>query len=82
MSVQINLVCCTQVICNEVARGVTQKDIALSYAMAMKSEIEGADKPDWPTINGAIVDRWKIRGLKLIKNRAHNILAGRIDPTS
>ena len=74
----INLVCCTQVICNEVSLGCTQKDIALSYAMAIKSQAEGADLPDWKTINGAILSKWKMSGLERIKARAFDLLSGKI----
>lgn len=78
---QINLVCCTQVICNEVAQGLTQNDVALSYAMAIKSAAQGADKPDWPIINRAILSRWKMSGLERIKKRAIDIASGKINPT-
>lgn len=67
---EINLVCCTHVICNEIARGVRQKDIALSYALAIKSEAQQADAPDWKTINDAIVARWGKRGMTRVKNAA------------
>lgn len=77
---RINLVCCTDVICNEVAQGLSQKDIALTYAMAIKSQAQGADKPDWSTINGAILARWKMSGLERIKARAIKILEGKIEP--
>lgn len=76
------LVCCTQVICNEVAhKEITQRDVALSYAMALKSEAQGADKPDWKQINEAIIARWGKDGLTRVKNRAWAIAEGRIDPT-
>jgi hypothetical protein len=52
----INLVCCTQVICNEVShKEVRRKDVALTYAMALKSWAQKADVPDWKTINGLSV---------------------------
>lgn len=78
--IQINMVCCTQVICNEVLQGVSQKGIALSYAMAIKSAAQGADKPDWHAINTAILGRWKMSGLERIKKRAFDILAGKVQP--
>lgn len=77
---QINLICCTDVILNEIARGVTQKDIALTYAMAMKSEAQEADKPDWSMINRAILKRWSFSGLERVKERAHGIVEGRVQP--
>ena len=79
--VQINLVCCTQVICDQVGeKQATQKDIALSYAMAIKSAAQKADEPNWRAINEAILARWKMSGLERIKKRAFNILAGKIQP--
>ena len=76
-----NMVCCTDTICDEVkAKQATQKDIALTYALAIKSEAQGADKPDWSTINHAILARWKMSGLERIKKRAFDILAGKVVP--
>lgn len=78
---QINLICCTQVLVNEVARPeLTQNDIALTYAMALKSAMQGADKPDWRAINTAILGRWKMSGLERIKMRAMKIASGKIQP--
>jgi hypothetical protein len=79
-SFRINMICCTSVICDEVAAGLPQKQIALSYALAIKSEIEGADKPEWPVINAAILGRWKMSGLERIKKRAFDILRGKVSP--
>lgn len=74
---QINLVCCTQVILREVAmQELKQKDIAVTYAMAIKSEHEGADKPDWGKINQAILARWSMSGLERIKSQAWKCLGG------
>ena len=47
----IDLCDCTRVICEEVEMGCKQMDIAVSYAMALKSQANGVDKPDWRTIN-------------------------------
>lgn len=75
---QINLVCCTQVIQQEVAcKQARQRDVALSYAMAIKSAAQGADKPDWAAINGAILTRWKMSGLERIKKLAWDIARGK-----
>jgi hypothetical protein len=77
---QINLVCCTQVICDQVAvKQATQKDIALTYAMAIRSAAQNGDVPDWGTINRAILARWKMSGLERIKKRAFDILSGAED---
>ncbi len=75
-----NMLCCTDTICDEVKAGLGQKDIAVTYALAIKSEAQGADKPDWRTINGAILARWKMSGLERIKKRAFDILAGKVAP--
>lgn len=79
--IQMNLICCTQVICDQVAvKQATQKEIALTYAMAIKSAAQKADDPDWGTINRAILARWKMSGLERIKKRAFDILAGKVQP--
>lgn len=78
---RINLVCCSQVILQEVAtKQFKQKDIALTYAMAIKSKSDGADDFEWGPINEAIIARWSMSGLERIKKRAWDILAGKIDP--
>lgn len=76
----VYLVCCTQVICNEVRRGVTQKDIAVTYAMALRSAAAKADDPDWKTINEAIIEKWNVKALSRIKERAWAIADGRTKP--
>lgn len=78
--IQINLVCCTQVILNDLEKGGTQKGIALTYAMAIKSEAQQADKPDWKAINEAIIAKWGVRKLAYIKKRAWDILEGKTKP--
>jgi hypothetical protein len=79
--IRFNLVCCTQVITRDVAdKAMKQKDVALLYAMALKSKSDGADNPDWGAINGAILARWSMSGLERIKKRAWDILAGKVKP--
>lgn len=79
--VTINLVCCTQVICAEVKdKHATQKQVALTYAMAIRSASHKADAPDWKVINQAILSRWKMSGLERIKKRAWDLLAGKVEP--
>ena len=80
MPTQINLTGCTDAILSEIADNMPQKCVALTYAMAIRSERVGADNPDWRRINGAIVDRWSARGLDRIKRRAHGIVEGRVAP--
>lgn len=79
---RINLMCCTATIMQDVgAAQATQKDVALTYAMSIKSQAYGADKPDWPTINKAIIARWNMKALERIKKRAFDILAGKVQPS-
>ncbi len=75
---RVNLICCTDVIRDELALGFTQKDLAVTYAMAIKSEMQGADKPDWRAINTAILTKWQMSGLERIKKRAYDILSGKV----
>jgi hypothetical protein len=78
MTIHINLVCCTDVILNDLAQGCTRKGLALTYAMALKSAAQGADKPDWRAINTAILAKYKMSGLEWIKKRAWDIVKGRV----
>lgn len=78
---RVNLVGCTDVVLTECRERVaTQKDLALTYAMAIKSQADGADTPDWPTINKAIIARWNMKALERIKKRAFDILSGKVKP--
>ncbi len=64
------LVDCTNTLLSEIAAGLTSKQIALTYALAMRSDGARADCPDWPTINRAIIDKWGTPRLKRIKEMA------------
>lgn len=77
---QISLVDCTRVICDEIAAGLTQQEIALTYAMAMVAKVRGAADPDWKAINSAILGKWKMSGLERIKKRAYDIASGKVKP--
>jgi len=77
----MQLMCCEQVIENEIKHGVRRKDVAITYAMTVRSEAMGR-KTNWKRINAAILAKWGRRGLMAVKNRAHGILEGRIDPSS
>lgn len=74
---QSDLVCCTEVITNELARGLPQKSISLTYALAIRSENRNADKPDWARINQAIIDKWGLKGLERIKKKAWTLIEER-----
>lgn len=80
--IRTNLICCTDTICDGVAMGLPQNDIALTYALAIKSHAQGEDVPDWTKINGAILEKWKMSGLERIKKRAFDILNGKVKLTS
>jgi len=62
----IEMMCCESVIENEIAKGCTQKQVAQSYALALKSSW----KTDWKRVNDAIIKRWSFAGLNRIKNLA------------
>lgn len=56
------------VILDEIANGVSQKSVALTYAIIIRQEERTAD---WPRINRAIMDRWSGRSsLNRIKDIA------------
>ena len=58
---------CTEVLLREIKmKEIKQKDIACTYNLALKS----SDPTDWKSVNGAIIKRWSISGLKRIKDMA------------
>ena len=73
----MQLMCCEMVIENEIKQDVPRKSVALTYAMAMRSEAAGRPT-DWKAINNAIIAKWGARGLTAVKNRAWGIIEGRI----
>lgn len=62
----VEMACCESVILNEIKQGLTQKQIAQSYALALRSSWP----TDWKRVNEAIVERWSLRGLNRIKEMA------------
>lgn len=77
MNPGMHLMCCEMVIENEIKQGVARKDVALTYAMAMRSASAGRET-DWKKINDAITAKWGVRGLSAVKNRAWKIVNGEI----
>lgn len=75
----MHLMCCEDVIENEIKQGLRRKDVALTYAMALRSEAAGRET-DWKRINAAILTKWVKRGLTVVKNRAWDIAWVEIDP--
>lgn len=64
---RFELACCTEVLLNEIAhKELTQKDIAMTYGLALRS----SHPTDWPDVNRAIIERWSLSGLKRIKKAA------------
>ena len=61
---------CTNVLLNEIShKEFKQKDIALTYMLALRS----SDKTDWKLVNEAIIKRWSMAGLKRIKDMAWKV---------
>jgi hypothetical protein len=66
---RMELCCCEQVILGEIAsRAMKRRDIAQTYALAMRSR----EQVDWAKVNGAIIERWSMAGLQWIKEQAHS----------
>lgn len=62
----IEMVCCEDVILNEIKLGLSQKQIAQSYALALRSSW----KTDWKAVNEAIIAKWSLKALIRIKEAA------------
>jgi len=62
----LNLCDAHMLIIEEIERGATQKDIAKTYALGLRSK----EPTDWATANKAIIERWSVSGLERIKNLA------------
>jgi hypothetical protein len=81
MTMVMMLMCCEDVIENEIAQGLKQKDVAMTYAMAMHSHDHGRET-DWRRINEAIISKWSRRGLERVKKMAHGIYERRGQPVN
>lgn len=67
----IELLCGTQVLLNEIAdKQFKRKDIALTYAISLKS----SDETDYAKVNNAIIQRWSLSGLVYIKELAWKMI--------
>ena len=61
------LACCTATLLREIDTvELHQRDIAKTYALAMKS----SEKTDWAKVNEAIIKRWSVSELNHIKAMA------------
>lgn len=56
------------VIENEIKQGLKQKQIAQTYALALRSSYQ----TDWAKVNKMIIERWSVSGLTRIKEVAHS----------
>ena len=62
---------CARAIEDEIAAKMTQRDIAETYARAMRSAEAGVWEADWHRVNHAIIARWSVSGLQRVKELAH-----------
>ncbi len=60
------IACVEMVIENEIKQGCTQKQIAQTYALAIRSSWP----TDWAAVNAMIVQRWSVKALERIKKMA------------
>ena len=64
---KIELADCTNAILREIDNPrLYRKDIAMTYALALRS----SEEVDWAKVNKAIMNRWSSSGLKFIKEQA------------
>lgn len=64
---QMEIWCVESVIENEIKHGLSQRQIAQTYALALRSSY----KTDWKRVNEMILARWP-KGLERIKKMAHS----------
>ena len=62
----MEIACVESVIENEINQGLTQKQIAQTYALGIRSSWP----TDWARVNAMIVERWSAAGLERIKKMA------------
>lgn len=61
------IMCVESTIENEIKQGGTQRDIAQTYALGLRS----SHPTDWAKVNRMIMERWP-KGLTRIKEMAHS----------
>lgn len=66
MGLIAEITCVEMVIKNEIKQGCTQKQIAQTYALGIRSSWP----TDWAKVNAMIIERWSQSGLNRIKNMA------------
>ncbi len=62
----VELMDCTRVLLEEIKRGAVQRDVAVTYSLALRSSYE----TDWGQVNRAIIARWSVSGFVRIKEAA------------
>lgn len=71
---QAYLICCTKVLLNEIVTlRLTQRDVAITLSMALRSEAAGYDTIDWEAVADAAVTRWSPAGWRRLKERAYGM---------
>ena len=69
---------CTRILVEEIEElRLSQNDVAITFAAAMRSEAAGADKPDWGKVGQAALKRWGPAGWKKVKDRGWKIFEGK-----
>ncbi len=63
---RIELMDCDNLMLEEIGRGHLQRDIAVTYSLALRSSYA----TDWKRVNLAIIARWSLSGLIRIKEAA------------
>jgi hypothetical protein len=69
---------CTDILLWEIEEGVSQKDVAVTFAAAMRTEKAGLEEVDWGLVGQAALERWGPAGWKRVKDRGWRIYEGRI----
>lgn len=61
-------------------KSITQKSVALTYALALRAKAIGGVEVDFKRANRAILDRWSMSGLERIKTLAWKYVEGKATP--
>jgi hypothetical protein len=71
-----------QSVIENVARGMPQKVVVITYAAAILAAAKGWEAADWPAVNQTIIDRWNIGALDRIKRAAWKIVKSEQPPAT
>ena len=70
----IYMTACTFVLCNEIeSLKLPQKEIAKTFAQALRSEYAGVYRTDWEKVGTAALNRWGPSGWRRLKEMGHRI---------